>query len=81
MVSKMKMERIRQGFTLETLQKATGVDMTRLWMVENGLVPKPEHIVAICTTLGVSPQEMFPVFEARDWFQYLIGINPDYRPF
>lgn len=74
MVSKMKMERIRQGHTLETLQKATGVDMTRLWMVENGLLPKPEHVVAICKALAVSPQEIFPVYDPKEWWQYLIAI-------
>ena len=74
MASKLKIERIKQGYTLETLQKATGIDMTRLWMVENGLLPKPEHVVAICKALNVSKQNIFPVYEPQQWWEYLIAI-------
>jgi transcriptional regulator with XRE-family HTH domain len=74
MASKLKLERIRQGYTLETLQKATKIEVTRLWMIENGLLPKPEQVVAICKVLNVSPGDIFPVYEPQEWWQYLIAI-------
>jgi transcriptional regulator with XRE-family HTH domain len=74
MASKMKLQRIRQGHTLETLGKATRIEMTRLWMIENGLLPKPEQVVAISRALNVSPRDIFPVYDPQEWWHYLIAI-------
>jgi transcriptional regulator with XRE-family HTH domain len=72
MVSKMKIERLRKGYTLETLEKSCGVPYYRLWMIENGLLPKPDQIVEIAQALDVTPRDIFPVFEESQWQEYLV---------
>ena len=74
MVSKMKIERLRKGYTLETLEKSCGVPYYRLWMIENGLLPKPDQIVEIAQALEVQPGDVFPVYDHSQWEENLIAL-------
>ena len=72
MVSRLKIERLRKGFTLENLEKSTGVKYYRLWMIENGLLPKPEQMTAIAESLEVNVWDIFPCFVEDQWNEYFI---------
>jgi transcriptional regulator with XRE-family HTH domain len=74
MVSRMKIERLRKGHTLETLEKSCGVAYYRLWMIENGLLPKQDQMVSIARALDITPNEIFPVFEPEMWQDYMVAM-------
>jgi hypothetical protein len=70
----MKIERLRKGHTLETLEKSCGIAYYRLWMIENGLLPKPEQMVKISRALEVNPNDIFPVYDLAMWDDYLMAM-------
>ena len=71
-VSRMKIERLRNGHTLETLGKSTKVAHHRLWQIENGLLPKPNEMKIIAEVLEVNLWEIFPCFPDEMYQEYFI---------
>lgn len=71
MVSRLKIERLKKGHTIYTMEKATGVPYHRYWMIECGLLPKPDQMKKICEVLEVGPQDVFPVYLPEMWQEYL----------
>lgn len=51
----IKARRIKKGYTVPALHKASGVAMSTICRIEAGNVPHLDSLTAICAVLGVKP--------------------------
>jgi hypothetical protein len=59
----MKIQRVRENQTLQTLSKIVGEPDWRLSLVEHGLDPGPELAWKIAQALDCAITDIFPVYE------------------
>jgi hypothetical protein len=65
MLSRMKLERVKQEVSQTDLFIQTGIPQWRLSLVERGIVPNMDEAEKISSALGVSVRELFPIVHER----------------
>ena len=54
----IKSKRLKKGYTVPALHKASGVAMSTICRIEAGNVPHLDSMTAICAVLGVKPSSV-----------------------
>jgi transcriptional regulator with XRE-family HTH domain len=60
MISPLKLERIKRGFTQIDLWMKTGIPQWRISLIERGIAPKPEEAQKIAEALNSQLDDVFP---------------------
>jgi len=58
-VSRLRLERVKQGKTQIDIFLATGIPQWRISLLERGIPPKDEEVEKLAQTLNVPSEELF----------------------